>query len=129
MRIDCYGDIDDVFVSHEAIVWQQFVAIGYGNKVYFVPLEHCQPATIGLGSYFAHLVPLTELLLVASGKRLFCIAPHGHLNGSTPPLAIDGVVIDKIDRQVIYGRGDWDPPGGWRPFQVDLSSGRLLSPP
>jgi hypothetical protein len=38
----------------------------------------------------------------------------------------DGVVVVAIDDNVVLGQGEWDPPGGWRPFQVSLESGETL---
>jgi hypothetical protein len=29
----------------------------------------------------------------------------------------------KVVGTTIEGQGEWDPPGGWRPFRVDLRTG------
>jgi len=39
-------------------------------------------------------------------------------------LGIDGVMVDQVADGIIRGKGEWDPPGGWRPFQVRFATGR-----
>ena len=53
---------------------------------------------------------------------------EGELLWTSPALGVDGVLVHSIDDGVIAGEGEWDPPGGWRPFRVALSSGLALSP-
>jgi hypothetical protein len=37
--------------------------------------------------------------------------------------AIDGVIITSIKNDTVLGLGEWDPPGGWEPFKLDLKTG------
>ncbi|CCJ79088.1 hypothetical protein QNZ44_001398 [Enterobacter kobei] len=37
--------------------------------------------------------------------------------------AIDGVIITSIENETVLGLGEWDPPGGWEPFKLDLKTG------
>lgn len=39
-------------------------------------------------------------------------------------LGIDGVIVDRISADEIEGQGEWDPPGGWKPFRVSAHSGK-----
>lgn len=41
-------------------------------------------------------------------------------------LGIDGVLVHEISGDVIAGEGEWDPPGGWKPFRVRLNTGQNL---
>jgi len=59
-------------------------------------------------------------------ERLFRINRNGRIAWKTEALGLDGVVVDAIDDKVILGQAEWDPPGGWRPFQVKLESGEIL---
>jgi hypothetical protein len=43
-------------------------------------------------------------------------------------LGIDGVVVHAVEGDVIEGDGEWDPPGGWQPFELSLASGERVSP-
>jgi len=41
-------------------------------------------------------------------------------------LGIDGVIIEKFDTDKIYGSGEWNPPGGWRDFVLDINTGKYF---
>jgi len=126
-RIDVYGDSsEESFAFKEVLIWNKQVVVGFGHKVYFISLNNCNPITIELDSYFGYFYPLTDFLLVASGSRLFCVNKYGNIKWSSSELGIDGVIVDQIDHEFIYAQGEWDPPGGWRPFKVHLKSGKLV---
>jgi len=38
-------------------------------------------------------------------------------------LGIDGIIVASTSDGVISGEGEWDPPGGWRPFRLSLATG------
>ena len=101
--------------------------IGLGRSVHLVPLSGELPRTLSLGAggldYFGHLCPHHDVLLVASGTRLFCLDTSGRLLWTSDDLGIDGVVVTRVDGDTIHGQGEWDPPGGWRPFALDLRTG------
>lgn len=44
-------------------------------------------------------------------------------------LAIDGIVLHRLIDGRLLGEGEWDPPGGWVPFALDLETGRTLVEP
>ena len=82
--------------------------------------------SFNLGTYFGHLYPSEEFLLVASAERLFRIDPDGAVKWRSGELGIDGVIVDRVSDQGIEGSGEWDPPGGWRPFRISVESGKPL---
>jgi hypothetical protein len=95
--------------------------------MFLVKIRDREISTLELGSYFGHLYPFESCLLVASGERLFRLQPDGELAWSTGVLGIDGVQLGQVVGNTIEGEAEWDPPGGWRPFRVDLRSGELLA--
>jgi hypothetical protein len=124
LRIDVYlGDEFSCF--EQAVVWRDLVVIGLGGSVHVVPLSGGPPRTIPLGGYFGHLYPHDEFLLVASADRLRCFDRTGRVVWTSEDLGIDGVVVTRIDGDTIHGEGEWDPPGGWRPFAIDVRTGLL----
>jgi hypothetical protein len=78
---------------------------------------------IGLGMYFIEIREAPDYLLAVSGSGVARIDGDGGLRWHTRHLGIDGVVIDRIEDGVIVGQGEWDPPGGWRPFRISLATG------
>jgi hypothetical protein len=127
IRIDVYVDrSEESFCFQEAALWHDWVVIGFGHKLHLVPEDQGVPIMINLDSYFGHLYLTDDLLLVATACQLHCFNPNGTPKWSSPTLGIDGVVVHHIEQDVIYGEGEWDPPGGWEPFQVRIASGKVV---
>jgi len=67
-----------------------------------------------------------DCFIIASAERLFRVEPSGSLKWSSKKIGIDGVVVDCVQDGIIHGQGEWDPPEGWKPFQIHLESSSLL---
>lgn len=50
----------------------------------------------------------------------------GEVIWANETLAIDGVVLHRLIDGSLLGEGEWDPPGGWVPFSLDIETGRTL---
>jgi hypothetical protein len=85
-----------------------------------------QVASFELGSYFGKFYTSERLLLAATADRLFGFNHAGQLHWVSDCLGIDGVVVERIDAGVVSGYGEWDPPGGWRSFRIDLVTGKQV---
>jgi hypothetical protein len=126
LRIDLYAHSGDCHAFQEAIIWRQSVLIGFGHHVYCVRLGPLDVSNVDLGSYFGHFYALDDCLLVASAECLLRLEEDGRMTWKTTPLGIDGVVIHRIADGIVEGEGEWDPPGGWRPFRIRLGPGLLV---
>lgn len=126
LRLDLYRSSDECFAFEEVRIWSGFVAIGWGHHLYLVKPQTRQVLALDLGSYFGHMYPAEGCLLVASAERLFCVAPDGSLLWQSDHLGIDGVIVDQVAGGMVQGEGEWDPPGGWRPFSLDLRTGQTV---
>ena len=124
LRIDLYRSSDEESAFTEVQVWAKSIAIGWGEHFYLVDPATRRTADILLGSYFGQIYAEESHLLVASAERLFCVSPNGNLLWRSDQLGIDGVVVERVTDTVIEGEGEWDPPGGWRPFLISLRDGR-----
>ncbi|GER86272.1 hypothetical protein KDW_04340 [Dictyobacter vulcani] len=124
MRIDVYGELG-AFADIQ--IWHKWLIIGFADMVHFVSLETRQHHSHPLCGYFGHLYPLQEALLVASASDLLCFDAQARLQWTTEQLGIDGVVIIRVADNIIYGEGEWDPPGGWQPFQLSLCTGHIVA--
>lgn len=124
LRCDLYSPAEpECFAFQDALVWKSWVVIGFGDAVHFVGLAGKPAFSVALGCYFGHVYPGDECLLVASCEHLYRFDADGTMRWRSAQLAIDGVVVDRVDGDAIEGQGEWDPPGGWRPFRVSLASG------
>jgi hypothetical protein len=122
LRVDVYG-VDHASAFKESIAWKHWIVIGIGHHLYLVPLTADNPSTLDLNGAFGSLYPLDHCLLVASDQRLFCVTTDGIVKWSSPELGIDDVVVSRVWDGIIDGEGEWDPPGGWKPFRITLDSG------
>jgi hypothetical protein len=126
IRVDVHG-YEKSYAFEDVIVWREFAIIGFGYQVHLVDYQTQEIITFELDSYFRHFYFCDEWLIVASGYRLLLIGPTADVVWKTEYLGLDGVIIDTIEDNLIRGRGSWDPPGGWRMFQVRLDTGEKIA--
>jgi hypothetical protein len=123
LRVDLFRAAEECFAFAEVCVWSGRVVIGWGERLYIVTPGSRAVSAIDLDGYFGHLYSEEGYLLVASAERLYRIAGDGSFAWRSAPVGVDGVLVDRVADGVICGHGEWDPPGGWVPFQLDLESG------
>jgi len=109
-----------------ALVWKNWVVAGAGEHVAFVNLETWASTATDLGCYFGYLYPAEACILAASAQRLYCFGPDARLQWTSEMLGVDGVVVHRIEADIISDSGEWDPPGSWKPFKLRLSTGAPL---
>lgn len=107
----------------ELIVWDELVVIGWSDVVHLIDPARRTVISIGCDGYFGHLYALDGALLIASASELICVDAAGDVLWRQANLGLDGVVVSRIEDGTIHGDGEWDPPGGWRPFQLSLATG------
>lgn len=127
LRIDIYPDRDSCCAFEDVRIWREAVVVGFGDKVFFVPFDKRDVKTLDLGGYFSSFHLGDDVLLAASASRIFRLSFEGDILWASEELGFDGVVVDRIEDELISGQGEWDPPGGWKPFLVSLTSGRTVS--
>jgi hypothetical protein len=124
MAIDVCGNQDDYFFKQSVLLWNNWVVVGVGHQVTLVNLTNHSSTTTNLKHYFGYLYLADDLLLVASAMYLHCFGSDGQPLWISPVLGIDGVIVDQIGGGTVKGVGEWDPPGGWKPFNVSLATGQ-----
>lgn len=123
-RVDAWPRLAGPFTQTE--VWKDYVVLGWNDHVHFVDPLTRDVIAIQCDGYFAHLYPGDGRLLIADASRLICINERGEKLWESGRLGIDGVVVDAVQNGVIEGQGEWDPPGGWKSFQLSLATGERL---
>jgi len=112
----------------------EVVAIGYGEHVHFVDIATKEAKSVKVPGYFGNIYtpedfgsldPQAFDFLVASAETLLRFQRDGVLVWETERLGIDGVFVSIVDleKSLVHGQGEWDPPGGWKPFTVRLDDG------
>jgi hypothetical protein len=127
--IDVYPTDDEYAFTCDAIVWHDTVAVGFGHTLSFVD---CVTRSVSSFStqfcslaYFSAFCRVGTDLLVATGCGLMRFAPPSRPVWQVGDLGLDGVVVSEVRDGLIVGEGEWDPPGGWRPFKVDFETGAV----
>ncbi len=111
-----------IFSQSEAI--NDLIVMGYGNKfVIYDVKNNVKKFETSLEWYFSSFKIDGEDIFVASESELLKIKLSGKLEWTAKSLGIDGVIISKITEDEIKGEGEYDPPGGWKPFVVDRKTG------
>jgi hypothetical protein len=132
LRVDLYGDSSsETFTFQDALVWCGRVFVGYGHRVYVIYPEKKSGSEISPKKkdcgYFGAFYSGKDYLLVATAECLLRLSSDGEVLWSTPDLGLDGVVVKSVENGTIQGEGEWDPPGGWKPFALRLASGELIT--
>ena len=126
-RLDLYGEPgEETYFAASAIAWRTWIVVGFGWQLYLVCATDWSVRTITLPSYFQAVHAGADYLLVVFGSGLARVSAAGGIQWRNDGLAVDGVEVDTITDGVIRGRGEWDPPGDWRPFAVSLASGEAV---
>jgi hypothetical protein len=129
-RLDIYGEPgSETYFAAEALAWADRVVVGFGWAAYIVSPETGEVATLPLPCYFQAFRPAGASLLVLFGTGISRLDPPGVVAWQNDSLAVDGIEIDAVTEGRVQGRGEWDPPGRWRPFTVSLATGRAEDAP
>lgn len=132
LRCDLYTNSEEYHFNNECHIQNQNIIFGFGEKAYIVDLQNKQMRDIiDLGSYFMTIQAINDpqpdsnspSILIVSGDGIHCLDGQCELLWKRKDLGLDGVTLDRIDENRIFGQGDWDPPDGWRSFCLDLFSG------
>ncbi|WP_340608121.1 hypothetical protein [Xenorhabdus bharatensis] len=138
--LNVYTEVDkDGFLFEqcfkEILIGEQKVAILHGRHVHLFDIKTNCTVSLFLNDYAGHLysVPdvhstaLSNNFLVTSFAYTFFVNIHTGIIWKSPRCAIDGVIINDIRDNIIYGSGEWDPPGGWRDFSLSLRDGSFIA--
>jgi hypothetical protein len=110
------------------------VYIGFGQFVFVVAVHSGEVRRHQVSGYFGHLYDSCDLenldsdiaVLATSASEVLAFDHLGGLIWQQSPLGIDGVDLHEASGGRIRGEGEWDPPGGWRPFSLNSKSGAIL---
>jgi len=135
MRLHIYYPQAEYHLKTLAIVWADRIIVGFAGRVVLVSIRDGTQNTISLSDkqppdswdYFCHILCDHDYLLVCSGQRVFRIGSDGRVLWKSTNVGLDGVIAHDVSTGVVHGSGEWDPPGGWRPFVLSLATGEAIS--
>ncbi|HSH94423.1 MAG TPA: hypothetical protein VK968_09780 [Roseimicrobium sp.] len=135
MRLHIHYPPLEYHLKTEAKIWGGWVVVGFAGRVVLVSIHDGVRREIALSDvtppdsfdYFCQLFSDDDVLLACSGRRIFRIGADGGILWKSDELGLDGVLVHHVDSTAISGNGEWDPPGGWRPFTVSPDTGVRIS--
>jgi hypothetical protein len=111
----------------EAAIEGNLLLVGHEEHFYIYDIVKKQNIiTLEMSGYFSNFYIQDEFFYVADAGSLFCLNEKGNVIWRSTHLGIDGVLIEKFTENEIHGSGEWDPPGGWVDFKLDLITGEKI---
>jgi hypothetical protein len=108
----------------EALIFNNLLVVGHYEFLYLFDLvSNTAIVRSQMAGYFGHLYVNDNQLFVSGASAIYCFDSRGKMIWKNSNLGIDGVFISDFDKDKIVGSGQWDPPGGWRDFILDRSTG------
>ncbi len=125
LRVDIYSSVCEFCQAEQVAEWRGLVFAGVGVYLFVISPDDKTLTMFDLDSCF-HEIRIGEgYLLVASGEHIYRFGEDGTALWQSE-VAIDGVRIQDVADGRVRGEGDWDPPHGWKPFELDLNNGKPL---
>jgi hypothetical protein len=111
--------------ANRIIAWdaaRAIIVIAKGAAYFVRPDEPQQWKFIDSTGIDCLIVSEGDIALLTTYTDVVALAPDGSITWRRS-VAVDGVEIERVDGNVIFGRAEMDPPGGWQPFHIKLSDG------
>lgn len=133
LRIDIPAALDCVCFQDVRLIGSH-AYIGYGSRFFVIDVELLSFDEYAMDGYFCNLYSAHEItssgdvftVLATSASELLAFDHYGALVWKTSALGVDGVVVHAVSGNMLFGEGEWDPPGGWRPFTVSEITGEII---
>jgi len=115
----------------EFLLNESHVAIICGDHFHVFDMATHAFKSHPLGDYVGHIYSVPDIhsdrllnrVLVATYCHVFLIDIAAGILWKSGQCAIDGVIITSVENDTVLGLGEWDPPGGWESFKLDLKTG------
>jgi hypothetical protein len=111
----------------QAAIDGNLLLVGHEEHFYLYDLVSKQNiVALSMSGYFSNFYIQNEYFYVSDAGSLFCLNKKGNVIWKNANLGIDGVIVEKFTEEEIHGSGEWDPPGGWVDFKLDLRTGKKI---
>lgn len=110
------------------------VYIGFGAYLFVIDTSGQATARYLLDGYFGEMYETSDIddpdpnfsILATSASEVLAFSKTGELLWKQSCLGVDGIVLHRISDGHLIGSGEWDPPGGWLKFVLNLTSGAVI---
>jgi len=122
MYYEIRGEYKGVFKQAELV--GNTLVIGIFDKLYLYNISTSEIIyAYQCNWYFGSFERYLNHIYICDSQSIACIREDGELIWENKDLGIDGVIISSIDDEIIGGKGEWDPSGGWKDFKIRTQTG------
>ncbi|MDN3657439.1 hypothetical protein QWZ08_17435 [Ferruginibacter paludis] len=107
-------------------IFNDIALIGWDDIFVMFNLNTRKQTIISLDGYFGNFRIYDDKIFVCSAGDVTCLSLDGEVKWKSESIAIDGVIINSFENNIIYCSCEWDPPGGWRPYRLSFQTGATL---
>lgn len=118
--------INSEFFTDSIIIGDYLLIGNYYDGVYVIDLLDLTFKTIEVDGYFGSFVEGNDCIYILGCENIIAINSDSNIVWKSDDLAVDGIVFDRIDQEIMYISCEIDPPGGWIDKKIDLSTGKVM---
>ena len=120
-------EVDFKRLFDDAVIYNNYLAIGTFDRVYFINLSDFQITKLEVEMYFGYFVVFKEVLYILDGKGIIAFNESLNEIWRNHSLAIDGVIFQEmLDDEIMRISCEMDPPGGWVDRMINIKSGEIV---
>lgn len=111
----------------DSYILGDYLLIGnYYEGVFAVNLIDFELKEIKVDGYFGYFVPGIECVYILGCENIISIGKDGNIIWISDNLAVDGIVLGRIEGNTMNVSCEMDPPGGWVDKKINLLTGKTV---
>ena len=118
--------IGDYFI--DSIIFGDYLYIGnYYEGVYVINLKDFTFNRVSVDGYFGYFVKNKDCIYILGCENIIAFDIDANIVWKSDQIAVDGIVCDGIEGQIMYISCEMDPPGGWEDMKIDILTGKPVN--
>ncbi len=116
----------DFFI--DSIIIGDYLYIGnYYEGVYVINLKDFTFNRVSVDGYFGYFVKNKDCIYILGCENIIAFDIDANIVWKSDQIAVDGIVCDGIEGQIMYISCEMDPPGGWKDMKIDILTGKPVN--
>ena len=118
--------IGDFFI--DSIIFGDYLYIGnYYEGVYVINLKDFTFNRVSVDGYFGYFVKNKDCIYILGCENIIAFDIDANIVWKSDQIAVDGIVCDGIEGQIMYISCEMDPLGGWKDMKIDILTGKPVN--
>lgn len=125
LSVEVNALITNFFV--DSVILGDYLFIGnYTDGVCVINLKDFNFHKISVDGYFGYFEKSHDYVYILGCENIIALYKDGNIVWKSDPIAVDGIVCDGIEGQIMHVSCEMDPPGGWKDMKIDLLTGKTI---